>query len=112
MQLVKIIKKTSNKIEQAKVIIAIFCLLSEIKLSDNELTVLAYFMVYGIKAETDELIIKSQIHTPFSLNNTKSKLKRFGLIKKNTQSRQYQINDKLGVKPEANIGMLIKIDNS
>lgn len=112
MQLVRIIKKTNNKIEQAKIIIAIFCLLSEIRLSDSELTVLAYFLVYGINAETDALIVKSQIHTPFTLNNTKSKLKRFGLIKKNQGNKQYQINEKLGVKPEANIGVLIKIDNS
>lgn len=112
MQLVRIIKRTGNKIEQARVVIAIFCLLSEIKLSDNELTVLAYFMVYGMTKETDDLIIKSAIHTPYSLNNTKSKFKRFGLIKKNQSARQYEINERLRVKPEAQIGMLIKIDNS
>lgn len=112
MQLVRIIKKTSNKIDQAKVIIAIFCLLSEIKLSDTELTVLAYFMVYGMNPETDELIVKSRLHTPFSLNNTKSKLTRFGLIKKNQSTKKHQINERLSVKPENQIGMLIKIDNS
>lgn len=112
MQLVKIVKKSQNKIDQAKAVIAIFCLLSEIKLSDNELTVLAYFIVYGMSPETEDLIIKSQIHTPYSLNNTKSKLKRFGFIKKDSQTRQYQITEKLNIKPDNQIGILIKIDNT
>lgn len=112
MQLVRIIKKTNNKIDQAKAIISVFCLLSEVKLSDTETTVLAYFLVYGVSLGTEELIIKSHLHTPYSLNNTKSKLKRFGLLKKDYRTKQYQVNEKLSVKPDPHIGILIKIDNS
>lgn len=111
MQLVKIIKKTNNKIEQAKTILSIFCLLSDIRLSEVEKTVLSFFMVYGINEATKALIIKSQINTADSFENTKSKLKKFGLIKKNAITKQHYLNERLNIKFDSEVGMLIKIDN-
>lgn len=110
MQLVKIIKKTNNKIDQAKAILAIFTLLSDMKLSDSDLSILAYFMVYGINDETENLIIKSRIQAAGSLANTMSRLKKFNLIKK-LPNKTYELNEKLQLKMDTEIGMLIKIDN-
>lgn len=111
MQLVKIIKKTNNRIDQARVILSIFTFLSDMKLSDVDLLVLAYYMVYGINRETEDLIVKSQILKADSLANTKSKLKNFGLIKKHPMNRSYALSEKLSVKLDAEIALLIKVDN-
>lgn len=113
MQLVKIQKKTNGKIDQAKVILSIFCLLSGINLSDTELTVLAYFLVYKINQNTKELILKSQVlKSEDSLKNTISKLKKFGLLKKSATSREYLLNESVSIPLEPVIGFLIKIDNN
>ena len=112
MQLIKIEKKTSGKIEQAKVVLSVFCLLSEIKLSDTELTVLAYFLVYRDSDETRDLIIKSELlKRADSLGNTISKLKKFGLLKKSVTTKRYEVNDKINFQPESAIALFIKIDN-
>jgi len=113
VQLIKIEKKSYGKIEQAKVVLSIFCLLSDIKLSDTELTVLAYFLVYKDSESTRQLILKSELlKSEDSLNNTISKLKRVGLLKKSTSLKEYHINDKINFQSDAAIGVLIKVDNS
>ena len=111
MQLIKVSKKTNGKIEQAKIVISIFCMLSDIKLSDSELTVIAYFAVYKANDKVRELVLKSNIlKTEDSLKNTISKLKRNGLLKKSS-NKEYTISDKLMFNSEPIIGFLIKIDN-
>lgn len=113
MQLVKIKKKTNSKVEQAKVLIAIFCLLINIKLSDTELTVLAYFMVYRINRKTKDLILSSGIlKTEDSLKNTMSKLKKFGMLVRNIDSKEYTLRKDLDFVVNPVVGVLIKIDNS
>lgn len=112
MQLIKIEKKTNGKIEQAKVVLSVFCLLSEIKLSDTELTVLAYFLVYKDSRETRDLILKSELlKRGDSLSNTVSKLKKFGLVKKSVGTKRYDVNDKINFKSEDAVGVIIRINN-
>jgi len=111
MQLIKINKKTNNKIEQAKALISVYCLLSSIKLSDTDITVLSYFMVYKITQGTKDLILKSRIlQSVESIKNTMSKLKGVGLIKK-VAINQYLVNDNLNVNLDNVVALLIKIDN-
>lgn len=112
MQLIKINKKTNSKIEQAKALVSLYCLLSSIKLSDTDLTVLSYFMVYKINSATKDLILKSKIlQSMDSLKNSMSKLTGVGLIKKSTTNKEYLINDNLNVNLDSVVAILIKIDN-
>lgn len=112
MQLIRINKKTTSKVEQAKILISIYCLLANIKLSNTEKTVLAYFMVYKLNQATKTLILKSKIlQTEDSLKNTISKLKGVGLIHKPSLRREYVISDSLNLNLDAVVGILIKIDN-
>lgn len=114
MQLVKIKKKTNSKVEQAKILIALFCLLINVKLSDTELTVLAYFMVYRINRKTKDLILAASIlKTEDSLKNTMSKLKKFGmLIRNSSDSKEYTLRKELDFILNPKAGLLIQIDNS
>lgn len=108
--LIKIEKKTGGKIEQAKVVLSIFCLLSNIHLSDSELTVLAYYIVYGLNEPTKQLILKSKIlATEASFGNTMSKLRKVGLIIKN--NKQDKLNPQIAIELHTVMGILIKVDN-
>jgi hypothetical protein len=107
---IKIEKKTNGKIEQAKVLIRIFCELSDIKLSKTELSVLAYFIVYKITPATQELILKAKIlASADSLRNTMTKLRKFELIKK--LNKEDVLHPSLNVNLEPVMGILIKVDN-
>ena len=113
MNFLRIVKKTKSKIDQAKSILSIYCLLSEISLSNTELTVLSYFMIYGINDNTKKLILDSQLlKSEDSLKNTISKLKKVGLIKKAVYGKDYTLNENINFKPDSVMGLLIKIDNS
>lgn len=113
MQFIKIKKKTTSKVEQAKLIIALFNILINIKLSDTELTVLAYFMVYRINRKTKDLILAAGIlKTEDSLKNTMSKLKKFGMLVRHSDSKEYTLRKDLDFPLNQQLGMLIKIDNS
>lgn len=113
MQLVKAVKKVNGRVEQAKIVINIFCMLSDIKLSDTELTVIAYYTVYVDNNKVKELILKSGIlKSTDSLKNTISKLKRIGLLKKSPTNKEYIVHERLNFKLDPVIGFLIKIDNN
>lgn len=111
-QIIKVVKKTNSKIEQAKTLLSVFCLLSDIRLSDTDLTVLSYFLVYGAKQETRDLIVKSSILNQDSLRNTVSRLNKFGLVKKSLTSKEYELSEKINVQPDGKLGMFIQIDNT
>lgn len=107
---IKIEKKVVGKLEQAKMLIKIFCVLSNIKLSEAELNTISFYMVYGISSATKDLILKSKIlANEDSLKNTLSKLRKVGLITK--VNKEDVLNPTLSVKLEPVIGLLIKIDN-
>lgn len=113
MQLVKIKKKTNSKVEQAKTLISIFCLLMNVKLSDTELTVLAYFMVYKINRKTKDLILNAGImKSDDSLKSTLSRLKKFGMLIKDADTKQTYLRKELDFNLTPAMGVLIKIDNA
>lgn len=90
-----------------------FCLLMGVKLSDTELTVLSYFMVYKINRRTKDLILAAGIlKSEDSLKNTMSKLKKFGLLVRNIDSKDYSLRKELDFNLNPVMGFLIKIDNS
>lgn len=111
MQVIKLRKKTSNKIEMIKLIISVYCLISDIKISKTEIEVMAYFMTYGLKKSTKELILRSQIlNHRIGIENTVSKLRKAGLIVKDVENRSI-INPKLAFNVDNKMGMIIQLDN-
>jgi DNA-binding transcriptional ArsR family regulator len=81
MQVLRIRRKTESKIELAQLLLSVHCLMAKIKINQTERTVLAYFMVYGIKKSTKDLILKSLILNSYnSLENTLSRLRKLGLV--------------------------------
>ena len=112
MQLVKSKKKTNGKVEQAKTLISMFCLLMGVKLSDTEITVLAYFMVYRVSRTTKDLILKSGLlKSEYSLKNTLSKLKKLGMLTRDQDASDYSLRKEIDFQMNPVVGVLIKIDN-
>lgn len=113
MSVIKITKHTSSKTGQMEVLISIMCLLNDIKLSDTATKVLAHYLAFGLKASTDELLIKSKVVTDISgLRNTKTLLKNLGFLKRTKELyKSYELNLDAGFKPDDTVTLLIKLDN-
>lgn len=113
MQVLKMRRKTESKIELASLLLSVYCLIDKIKLNETERTVMAYFMVYGIKKSTKDLILKSLILKTYnSLENCLTKLRKSGLIIKDDEGFTKvcpQLSGKKGV--EARAGIIIELTN-
>lgn len=113
MQLIKLIKKTKNKTDHVRFIVDLICLLNDIKLSDNEKTILSYFINYKISESTKTLIFKSGLLKAInSYKNLLTKFKRLKLIEKNETTREYYVNNSILNNIENTMGILLKIDNT
>jgi len=110
--LVKMVKQVSTKIELAKTIVNISMCFNNIKLSDTEVSVLAYFMVYGINTQSKNLIVKSEICK--NLANIKTimvKLKKLELIYKDDLNGKVYVDKNLSFELTPTVAFYLKIDN-
>lgn len=107
------IKKTDSKLDMVNKIVSIYCLLSDIKLSSTDITVVSYFILYGINEKTKKLIIESKLLNADSIKNTMSRLRKQGIIHKSEFRRKEDyLNKSLSIPVDNVVGMMIKIDNS
>ena len=96
-----------------KTVISIYCILSNIKLSENEVKALSYFVLYGITDKTKKLIVESGIYTMDSLRNSMSRFRNFNLITKSDLRRKEDyLSSDLTIPFDNIIGLMIKIDNT
>lgn len=109
-----IVKKTKTKVEQYKVLIALMCMMNEVKLSDTEMQVLAYFMYYGISDKTDKFIMSSGLFKSLTqLRNVKNELRKKEFLIREDMYKTYKLNmdpDKLAKIPDV-LELKVLIDN-
>jgi len=111
MKLLKLTKKTESKIELANLMLNIYCQLAGIKCPETELVIMSYFMVYGVKKATKELILRSQVlKMKGSLENSMSKLRSLGLLIK-VEDEGTKVTPQLDFTVDNTMGILIKLDN-
>lgn len=111
MNAVRFTVKTSSKLDMIKKIIQIYCLLSNIKLSETETVVICYFIIYGYSNETKQLIIDSKIvGGRDSLDNIISKLRKMGLIE--GRGDKAKLNPQIAYNVTSVMGLFIKLDNA
>ena len=109
--LVKMVKNVANKLDLAKNVIKITLNFNDIRLSETEITVLAYFMLYGVSTQTKELIVKSQVCK--NLNNIKIvmvKLKRMEFIYKDDLNGKVYVSENLRYVLTPTLGFYLKLD--
>lgn len=112
MQLVKIKRSTSSKVELAALLVKTYCVIKGIKVGATDVDILAYMMVYGFKKSTKKLILDSKIlNSSNSLENAMSRLRKLGLIVRDRDG--YNIPCK-GINADVkvgNINIFIKLEN-
>ncbi len=112
VSLLKMVKTVTTKIEMARAIIQISICFNNIKLSDTEVTVLAYFMVYGVNQQTKNLIVKASVCK--NISNIKTimvKLKKLELIYKDDFSGKVLVTKALEFEITPTVAIYLKIDN-
>jgi hypothetical protein len=110
---IKMQKGVGSKVELAKAIVNMTTCFSDIHLSNTELTVLAYFMVYGINPQSKALIVKSSVCK--NLANVKTimvKLKKLELIYKDDLNGKVYVTQSLAVDLTPTVALIFKIDNA
>lgn len=110
--LLKMAKQVTTKIDLAKAIIQLVICFENIKLSDTEITILAYFMVYGVNQQTKTLIVKSEVCK--NLSNIKTimvKLKKLGLTYKDDLNGKVYVNSTLSVELTPVLALYFRIEN-
>lgn len=111
MQVIKLRKKTANSIDLVTDVITIYCYLSNIKVNKTEKQVLAYFIKYGIRKSTKDMIIRSQILATYgSLENTMTRLRKMSLIVKDRDGGPV-VKPDIAFVPENRVGIVIQLEN-
>lgn len=114
MSVINVERKVQSHTDQIMMVISLLCFLNNIKLSKTEQQVLAYYVVYGFKEKTDELIINSEIvpHM-YSLRNVKTKLHKTGFLKRYPGLyKTYELDLDKSFQPDNILELRIKIDRS
>ncbi len=117
MEALKLRIKTKSKIELAEKAITTYCYLKDIKINNTNITVLAYFAVYGFNRNTKEMILRSKIlNNPTSIDNALSKLRSKGLVLKvdvglKTDTGRDDICENLRFEYKDSLGFIIKLEN-
>lgn len=110
--LIKMVKTVDTKIDLAKAIIQITICFNDVKLSDTEITILAYFMVYKITQDTKKLIISSGIcKNTNTVKTIMSKLKSLNLVYKDDLNGKVYISPALNIPLTTTTGIYLKILN-
>ena len=111
MQVLKLKKQTDNNMDIVITIVTIYCYVKNIKINRTELTILAYFIKYGIKKSTKDIILRSKIlECAGSLENTLSKLRKLGLVIEDKEGLSI-VNPEIQFTPDNKMGIIIKLEN-
>jgi len=110
VSLMKMEKSAQTKVDLAKNVLRISLCFNDLKLSDTETTVMAYFMVYGVNQQSKNLLIKSTVCK--NLQNIKTimvKLKKLGLIYKDDLNGKVYVTQSLAFELTSTMGIYLKI---
>lgn len=110
--LIKMEKRVSTKIDLAKAIVYLVICFNDIKLSDTEITILAYFMVYGITQKTKQLIVSAGVcKNTANIKTIMVKLKKLGLTYKDDLNGKVYVAPTLQFDITPTVGLYLKITN-
>lgn len=108
---IKLNKTASSKIDLAKKVLNICLNFWGVNLSETEISVLSYFIVYGINNKCKELIVKAGVckNIP-NINTIMVKLKKLNLIYRDELNSKNYICKALNFELTPTIGFLLKIE--
>ena len=94
-------------------VVGIMCILNDIEISSTDISILAYYIQYGISHKTDSLIIDSKIVRDIGiLRNAKYRLSKKGFLRRDPKEyKTYELNGSDMNFGDDDIRLLIKLDN-
>jgi hypothetical protein len=102
----KYIYKYREKIELYDKLVRIHLILNNIQLTEQQINVLIYFTMYGINKEAFEVLIKDKMVPSFQIiNNTKTKLRKLGLIEMKSY-KNWNVNHKLAIPIDKTLNIM------
>jgi hypothetical protein len=116
MKVFKLDKKANGKVNKLELIISVLCTFNNIHLSETDIRVLAYYIVYKINEKTDRLLITSEVVKNIgTLRNIKTRLFKLGFLKKDKDLyKSYELNlskDFVDFNDDDEVKMIINIDD-
>lgn len=102
---------TRNNVEKLKTIIKIYAVLKKSKISELQITIMAYLLIYGINEKTRELVI-NELKLCSTLNSYKKAmtvLRKERMLVRDIDNTRYEIPPDIKVDPKEDMKMLICI---
>jgi hypothetical protein len=110
----KIVRSSRNKPDQIKVALQIYAILNEAELSDMQLSVMAYFCIYGINERTKDFLKNDLklVSSDASYKKVLWTLKKEGFLDYDKkEGRGYIISSKIKLDIRQDITFLIQISH-
>ena len=108
--LIRISKNFATKLDLTKFMLKMICMAREINLSDSQLTVLSYFIIYGINTKTKDLILNSKVCKNLNvIKGIMTKLKKNNFIYKDDLNGKTYIAEDLRIPLNDTIGLYFKL---
>ncbi len=108
--LIKISKRFATKLDLTKFMLKMICMAREISLSDSQLTVLSYFIIYGINTKTKDLILNAKVCKNLNvIKGIMTKLKKNNFIYKDDLNGKTYIAEDLRIPLNDTIGLYFKL---
>ena len=108
--LIRISKNFATKLDLTKFMLKMICMAREINLSDSQLTVLSYFIIYGINTKTKDLIHNSKVCKNLNvIKGIMTKLKKNNFIYKDDLNGKTYIAEDLRIPLNDTIGLYFKL---
>lgn len=110
---IRLSAKTNSKIELVRKVVSAAINFWNIALSETELNVLSYFIVYGINNKSKDLIVKANICKNIAnINTIMVKLKKLKLIYKDDLNSKNYICKQLNFEITPKMVILLKIESN
>lgn len=108
--LIRISKNFATKLDLTKFMLKMICMAREISLSDSQLTVLSYFIIYGINTKTKDLILNAKVCKNLNvIKGIMTKLKKNNFIYKDDLNGKTYIAEDLRIPLNDTIGLYFKL---
>ena len=108
--LIRISKNFATKLDLTKFMLKMICMAREINLSDSQLTVLSYFIIYGINTKTKDLILNAKVCKNLNvIKGIMTKLKKNNFIYKDDLNGKTYIAEDLRIPLNDTIGLYFKL---
>lgn len=107
------VKNVSDTIALYRTLINVEGALNNVHLSHQQTTLLAYYALYGISKETEDLFSSNEQASSYQfVANLKTSIKKLGMILKNSITGELEVKKSLKIKLSDKLAIVLKIQTN